>query len=391
MRRIIATLILLGFVSALISIPAKPAQAIPAADPVNPGTTNLIAWWSLNETSGTRNDSHSSNHLTDNNTVTSAGGKKQNAANFASANLEYLSLADNDNVSMSTSSFTVAGWVYMHSISSSQIIMIKGPALAGNVNLREFNISYNSSPSDRFVFRVGNGSASSIVTANALGAVSTNTWYFIVAWYDGATGNIYIRINNGSSDSVASSGSYNSTYPLIVGAFSDPASSLDGRLDEVAIYKRVLTSDEQTWLYNSGAGREYCEVANNCPTPTPTNTPTPTFTPTNTTTFTPTNTPTDTPTPSITNTHTPGPTATFTDTPTLTPTSTATDTPTPTNTATITLTNTPYTPVVPTWYIEPQITYGEYMLNVSLLALCGVIILVFFVLFVILVSRRKRA
>jgi hypothetical protein len=45
---------------------------------------------------------------------------------------------------------------------------------------------------------------------------------------------------------------------------------------------------------------------------------------------------------------------------------------------------------MPTWYIEPQITYGEYMLNVSLLGLCGVIILVFAALFVIVLIRRKK-
>jgi len=41
--------------------------------------TNLISWWDLQEMSGTRNDSHGTNHLTDVNTVTRALGP--NAAN----------------------------------------------------------------------------------------------------------------------------------------------------------------------------------------------------------------------------------------------------------------------------------------------------------------------
>ena len=36
--------------------------------------TSMVSWWALNETSGTRNDSHGTNHLTDNNTVTSSIG-----------------------------------------------------------------------------------------------------------------------------------------------------------------------------------------------------------------------------------------------------------------------------------------------------------------------------
>jgi len=130
------------------------------------------------------------------------------------------------------------------------------------------------------------------------------------------------------------------------------------------------------------------------PTNTTTNTATntPTFTATNTPTFTPTNTATETYTPTSTNTNTPGPTATFTDTPTNTPTDTATPTHTHTPTATFTVTpsRTPGTPVMPTWFIEPQITYGEYMLNISLLALCGVIILVFFAIFIVILIRRKK-
>jgi hypothetical protein len=45
---------------------------------------------------------------------------------------------------------------------------------------------------------------------------------------------------------------------------------------------------------------------------------------------------------------------------------------------------------MPTWYVEPQITYGEYMLNVSLLCLLGVVILVFFAIFVTNLTRRKK-
>ena len=61
--------------------------------------TNLIAYWKLDEASGTRNDSKGANHLTDNNTVTQAVGKVGNAAQFTLANSEYLSIADNADLS----------------------------------------------------------------------------------------------------------------------------------------------------------------------------------------------------------------------------------------------------------------------------------------------------
>lgn len=89
-------------------------------------------------------------------------------------------------------------------------------------------------------------------------------------------------------------------------------------------------------------------------------------------------------------TATPTATATYT----ATSTSTATETSTPSHTPTATLTATPTatrgTPVMPTWYIEPQITYGEYMLNVALLGLCLVVLLAFFTIFIVILIRRKK-
>ena len=67
----------------------KPAAAAPSGD--NPGTANLVGDWSMDETSGTRADSHGTNNLTDNNTVGSTTGVISNAASFVSANSEYLS------------------------------------------------------------------------------------------------------------------------------------------------------------------------------------------------------------------------------------------------------------------------------------------------------------
>ncbi len=93
MRTTRKTLIIVLLILALCGLSALP-QREAQAEPVNPGTGNLAAWWSFDEASGARNDSHGSSHLTDNNTVTSAAGKKSNAASFASANAEYLNRSD---------------------------------------------------------------------------------------------------------------------------------------------------------------------------------------------------------------------------------------------------------------------------------------------------------
>ena len=59
-------------------------------------TDNLVAWWTLDETSGTRFDCVGSNDLADNNTVTSDPGKVNVAAEFTLATEEFLSIPSND-------------------------------------------------------------------------------------------------------------------------------------------------------------------------------------------------------------------------------------------------------------------------------------------------------
>ena len=70
---------------------------------------SLVSYWNLDEASGTRNDSHSTNHLTDNNTVTNAAGKEPAAVgNFQrwtwtglrSAELETEGLYDDSSSSL---------------------------------------------------------------------------------------------------------------------------------------------------------------------------------------------------------------------------------------------------------------------------------------------------
>jgi len=276
-----------------------PVYSLPLSS--NPSTTSLVSWWSLDEVSGTRNDSHGSNHLTDNNTVGSASGIKSNAASFVSANSEYLSISDNASISMGDIDFTICSWVQLKGSKAAYPIVDKHTTAT---NQREYYLLYSLS-FDRFTFTVSsNGTAQEFVNADNLGSPSIDTWYMVCAWHDSVSNTINIQVNNGSVNSVShSSGVFNGTSPLRLGAFITSVFS-NGYTDETIIYKKVLNSDERTWLYNSGAGREYCEVANTCATPTPTITLTSTITNTPEFTFTPsfTPSPTYTVTPVITNT-----------------------------------------------------------------------------------------
>lgn len=221
-------------------------------------TTDLIAWWGLDEESGTRVDKHGSNDLADNNTVGFATGKQNNAAQFVHDNAEYLSIADNTDLSMGDIDFAIAVWVYpdSHPTSGAGYGLVTKDA-AGNGD-REWSLQMTSN--ERYRFGVSSdGTAFTPVDATSYGTIQDGTWVFIVIQHDSVNDQITIRVNHGTVDSKAhSAGVYDGTTAFNLGRFSlTGTTEHDGRLDEVAVWKRLLTEAEQKWLYNDGDGRPY--------------------------------------------------------------------------------------------------------------------------------------
>lgn len=218
--------------------------------------TSSVAYWKLDESGGTRSDSVGSSHLTDQNTVTSNPGKRNDAAQFTAANSEYLSLADNDAASMGDIDFTIAAWTYLDTAGGNLRTLIQkgdgGDEEQWGTRV-EYRIMYNGG--GEFAFTVGDGSGvqghATTVNSN-IGGVSTGTWYFIVAWHNTTANTINIQVNNGAVSSAAHPyGSHNGAYALAIGRNSAPTPRFwDGRIDEVGIWKRVLSAQERADLYS---------------------------------------------------------------------------------------------------------------------------------------------
>jgi concanavalin A-like lectin/glucanase superfamily protein len=222
-------------------------------------TTDLQAFWELEEASGTRDDAHSTNDLADNNTVTSGTGKVGTAASFASANSEFLSIADNAPLSGGNVDFTICAWVKMASKTGYQAFVAK----TGGSENAEYELGYDQ-PADRFAFQAtgdANWANKSSAIDAVLGSPSTGTWYFLIGYHDAATDVVGVRINNGSATTAALTiGVSNTNASFRIGSWDGNFSFVDGLVDQVGFWRRLLTSDEQTWLYNSGSGRSYADI-----------------------------------------------------------------------------------------------------------------------------------
>ena len=218
---------------------------------------SLISYWKLDEVSGTRADSviATGNTLTDNNTVTSNPGKISLAGQFTGANSESLSIADNASLSMLSTDFTLAAWVYLDT-TGARTIIAKWDSLGLNAEyLLEYSVVVGSRLS--FTIQKANNSGSVTVTASAFGALSTATWYLLIAWYDSVAQTINLQINDGTIFGIANTaGVRDGTSPFALGAIFGvtPSAFWNGRIDETGVWKRVLTVAERTALYNAGAG-----------------------------------------------------------------------------------------------------------------------------------------
>lgn len=216
---------------------------------------DLVSYWPMDEASGNALDAHGSNDLTDTNSVGTAAGKINTARDFHTN--QYFSHTDNDELSLGADqAFTAQAWVLLDSKAARRGIVNKyGGGASSTV---EQLIEYGDDV-DRFRFILGNGSTSATVLADNLGSPSTGTWYHLIWGYDPVADELFIRVNGGTKNTTSySGGTQNTAHPFEVGSlFTGGGSPMNGRIDEVAFWKRVLTDEEQLELYNDGDGFPY--------------------------------------------------------------------------------------------------------------------------------------
>jgi len=220
--------------------------------------TGLISYWKLNEASGTRVDSAGSNNLTDNNTVTRVLGKQSGAANFTSANSEYLSIASNDSLNVGGTSFTFVFWVNLKDKAASNYAFISKYDQSLTNQLSYYTDFIQSTDRFRFIISPDGTSASQVaVSANTFGSPTAGVWYFIICEYNAGTDTMSISVNNGTADTQSVTDTFSGTSPFEIGKAGNLNRYPNAYVDEVGFWKRLLTTEEKARLYNSGNGITY--------------------------------------------------------------------------------------------------------------------------------------
>ncbi len=204
-----------------------------------------VAYWKLDEASGNRADSIGSRTLTDHATVTSTAGMIGNAAVFTAVNSEYLSVADDALLSMGASArMTMAGWFYF----TGNTMGLAGKWDGGS---NEYLLYIENDSTIRFYV---NGIIAGVINVGSR-TPTTNAWHFIAARYDGA--NISVRVDAQAWEDLAlTTDIIDGTAAFEIGRQAG-VQYLNGRVDELGLWKSALSDAEVDELYNSGAGVTY--------------------------------------------------------------------------------------------------------------------------------------
>lgn len=218
----------------------------------------MVSHWRMDELSGIRFDSHFTNHLpvTPSGFVTNVTGKVTNFITGSVSNAidfqgGYLELAPGHWITPSNAfgtTFTFAGWALLDSVLGEQAFISQFEGAVGGYVIQ--------TSTTNLIFYVDGTGALDSITANIF--LQTGTWYFFVAWHDSALDTINIQINNGIIASKShTDGIVSPNGNFTMGNQNSSPRPMNGRLDSVSYWRRALSTEERTALYNNGNGLDY--------------------------------------------------------------------------------------------------------------------------------------
>jgi hypothetical protein len=215
--------------------------------------SGLTFYAALNEASGNRTTQVSGLTLTDNNTVGSTAGKVSNAARFTSANSESLSCANNPVFDIGAGAFTLSLWHTRNAAIVGFDVIIGKDGDAGAGGTRDW--AFYTDGTGIFTFQLFDDTDASVLTLTS-SALASQAWRHFVITSTGSIVTMYI--NNAVSDTDSILGTPNSsTSGFRIGSNDANTHYIDGDVDEVGIWNRVLTAGEIATLYNGGTGLAY--------------------------------------------------------------------------------------------------------------------------------------
>jgi len=225
-------------------------------------TTNLISYYKLDDNLATTAvlDAHGDNDgvCTVNTDTLDADGIIENSLNFPHDNTKKINIADGGDLSFTpgTDSYSISLWVYRNVIGDYHIVMSDGTEAETSYYFRINNVNtltaWAQDGTTQFAF-------------SSTSTIPATTWTHCVLTVSTTTAKMYINGVYEATDSV-DAGTPTSDG-VIIGTSGTASHPMNGRVDEVGIWSKVLTdggvdltetaTGEVAELYNSGDGFAY--------------------------------------------------------------------------------------------------------------------------------------
>lgn len=219
-------------------------------------TNGLIAWYPFN---GNANDSsgHGLNGTVHGATLTTDRfGRANSAYNFDASESQWIDCGT-DTLFDLLPAFTISAWIYLNQFSTDNNV---GYLITGTYNGEYqgylFNVGPNSLKNQEanISFRWSDGLLNSAPEPiDTLTQLELNTWYNVIVTFDGSIIKLYVNGVLGSSTTEGTAEIVTNNHLYIGGSGTVWASPfyLNGKIDDILLYNRVLSSSEVSDIYNS--------------------------------------------------------------------------------------------------------------------------------------------
>lgn len=217
--------------------------------------TDLEVYYKLDEGPGTRVEEIASLDVADSGSTPSTTGKIGLAANFSGST--FLSVATDPRVVFLDEALTINAWVQ---VSSGTTIFDQGYVskfVTPSIGSQEYEFRYRGALT-RYEFTVFDGVSTILARADNFGAPATGVYHMVTCIHDPVANTISIRVNDGTPDVVAHTlGMSGGVGDLNIGQGGGANSR--SPVDEVGIWRRVLSAADITELFNSNAGLPFAQ------------------------------------------------------------------------------------------------------------------------------------